>query len=75
MHRIVLMLVPCLIILGYAGCGEKRVTKSASSRMTLAVIPKGTTHEFWKAVHAGARLFQPPGIQAFCHLCPMGPGF
>jgi len=54
MHRMVLMLVSCLIILGYAGCGEKRVTKSASSRMTLAVIPKGTTHEFWKAVHAGA---------------------
>ena len=21
---------------------------------TIAVIPKGTTHEFWKAVHAGA---------------------
>ena len=25
-----------------------------SGRITLAVIPKGTTHEFWKAVHAGA---------------------
>lgn len=23
-------------------------------RRTIAVIPKGTTHEFWKAVHAGA---------------------
>jgi ribose transport system substrate-binding protein len=23
-------------------------------RMRIAVIPKGTTHEFWKAVHAGA---------------------
>ena len=22
--------------------------------LTIAVIPKGTTHEFWKAVHAGA---------------------
>lgn len=22
--------------------------------MTIAVIPKGTTHEFWKAIHAGA---------------------
>lgn len=22
---------------------------------TIAVIPKGTTHEFWKAIHAGAR--------------------
>jgi ribose transport system substrate-binding protein len=24
------------------------------SRMTIAVIPKGTTHEFWKSIHAGA---------------------
>ena len=21
---------------------------------TIAVIPKGTTHEFWKSIHAGA---------------------
>jgi ribose transport system substrate-binding protein len=27
--------------------GEKK-------KLTLAVIPKGTTHEFWKSVHAGA---------------------
>src|SRR6187431_3044324 len=27
---------------------------SPSGRLTLAVIPKGTTHEFWKSVHAGA---------------------
>ncbi len=26
----------------------------SSGRLTLAVIPKGTTHEFWKSVHAGA---------------------
>ena len=23
-------------------------------RVVIAVIPKGTTHEFWKAIHAGA---------------------
>ena len=29
--------------------------KSGSGRtLTLAVIPKGTTHEFWKSIHAGA---------------------
>lgn len=27
---------------------------AASSSYTIAVIPKGTTHEFWKAIHAGA---------------------
>jgi ribose transport system substrate-binding protein len=28
--------------------------KKAGSRPRIAVIPKGTTHEFWKSVHAGA---------------------
>lgn len=27
----------------------------AEKKLTIAVIPKGTTHEFWQAVHAGAR--------------------
>ena len=27
---------------------------STSGKLTFAVIPKGTTHEFWKSVHAGA---------------------
>ena len=25
-----------------------------SGNTTIAVIPKGTTHEFWKSIHAGA---------------------
>ncbi len=33
-------------------CGG--VEKDASNRLTIAVIPKGTTHEFWKSIHAGA---------------------
>jgi ribose transport system substrate-binding protein len=28
--------------------------KPASTGLSIAVIPKGTTHEFWKAIHAGA---------------------
>ncbi len=38
-------------------CGKKRAAPAetrASARTTIAVIPKGTTHEFWKSVHAGA---------------------
>lgn len=27
---------------------------AAASKLRIAVVPKGTTHEFWKAVHAGA---------------------
>ncbi|MFO0674417.1 MAG: substrate-binding domain-containing protein [Polyangiaceae bacterium] len=28
--------------------------KPAAGRLKIAVVPKGTTHEFWKSVHAGA---------------------
>ncbi len=38
-----------------AGCSKKDVT-SENERLTIAVIPKGTIHEFWKAVHAGAEM-------------------
>ncbi len=27
----------------------------AAEAYKIAVIPKGTTHEFWKSIHAGAR--------------------
>src|SRR5947208_13825240 len=27
---------------------------SRANGLTIAVIPKGTTHEFWKSIHAGA---------------------
>jgi ribose transport system substrate-binding protein len=27
---------------------------SGAKKLTIAVIPKGTTHEFWKSIHAGA---------------------
>jgi ribose transport system substrate-binding protein len=39
-------------------CGGKKAdgepSTSAPGKKTIAVIPKGTTHEFWKSVHAGA---------------------
>lgn len=38
-----------------AGCGKKDAP-SRDKRLTVAVIPKGTIHEFWKAVHAGAEM-------------------
>jgi len=37
--------------------GCRRTTGQASdgsARLRIAVVPKGTTHEFWKSVHAGA---------------------
>jgi ribose transport system substrate-binding protein len=34
--------------------GSKPTTSTAEPRLRIAVIPKGTTHDFWKSVHAGA---------------------
>src|SRR4051794_4981605 len=28
---------------------------SSGQKLQIAVIPKGTTHEFWKSIHAGAQ--------------------
>ena len=46
----------CLALLVPA-CGRKAAESSAArapKRFQIAVIPKGTTHKFWKSIHAGA---------------------
>jgi ribose transport system substrate-binding protein len=46
-----------ILALAFSACGRSPArSESASSekRLQIAVIPKGTTHEFWKAIHAGA---------------------
>jgi ribose transport system substrate-binding protein len=37
---------------GSKGTGDSAA--ASTKALTIAVIPKGTTHEFWKAIHAGA---------------------
>ncbi len=49
MRRTVLYVVAAALLLGPA-CSRPQ---PASSRLTLAMIPKGTTHQFWQSVHAG----------------------
>jgi ribose transport system substrate-binding protein len=52
----------CLCTLLAVGCKKKTdigrpsggAATDAPAKLRVAVIPKGTTHEFWKAVHAGA---------------------
>lgn len=47
--------IPCALLavlaasIAAGACGSK-----SKKTMTIAVVPKGTTHEFWKSVHAGA---------------------
>ena len=49
------------MLLGAAACSDSGSKKDsgaaaagAKKTYTLAVIPKGTTHEFWRSIHAGA---------------------
>src|SRR3989475_7294617 len=47
----------CLVLFGFIGCGKQSEGTSSSANpqsYIIAVIPKGTTHEFWKSIHAGA---------------------
>jgi ribose transport system substrate-binding protein len=47
----------CLCAVLGTACKKKADAGAAAEKpaqLRLAVIPKGTTHEFWKAVHAGA---------------------
>jgi ribose transport system substrate-binding protein len=43
----------CLLLATFLtpGCSRR---ESAGQTLDIAVIPKGTTHEFWKSIHAGA---------------------
>ncbi len=58
MNRLIncFVLLSALLFLGY-GCGKSgKETETTSQKkiISIAVIPKGTTHEFWKSIHAGA---------------------
>lgn len=51
-----------LFSLGFLGCGptDKPANSADGSvapdkKLRIAVIPKGTTHQFWKSIHAGAQ--------------------
>jgi ribose transport system substrate-binding protein len=46
MKKAVAILLAALV----TGCGHS----GSGKQITIAVIPKGTTHEFWKSIHAGA---------------------
>ena len=53
----ILRLLPLLVLGGLIGCGKQAEgtrSSAGATSYTIAVIPKGTTHEFWKSIHAGA---------------------
>ena len=46
-----------VIVLSWVGCGNPSDSSSegADAAIQIAVIPKGTTHEFWRSIETGAR--------------------
>ena len=57
-----LMTLGLLALVGCSGSAPTTTTNSSSGtpaatgKLIIPVIPKGTTHEFWKSIHAGAEM-------------------
>jgi ribose transport system substrate-binding protein len=47
-----IVLVTLAVVFASVGCKQKK--EESSDMYRIAVIPKGTTHVFWKSIHAGA---------------------
>ncbi|MBL7145495.1 MAG: substrate-binding domain-containing protein [Phycisphaerae bacterium] len=51
----VIVFVAVLVVFIALGCKQKEKSKEkGENKYSIAVIPKGTTHIFWKSIHAGA---------------------
>ena len=48
------LMLAAAAIAAIAACSGGSSTPPAGKRLSVGVIPKGTTHEFWNAIHAGA---------------------
>ena len=50
------MIALLMTVVALAGCKQTASSGGGESgKMSIAVLPKGTTHDFWTAVHAGAK--------------------
>jgi len=47
--------VVCVLVAAAIGASCGGGSAPSSDRLTIAVIPKGTSHVFWQSIHAGAR--------------------
>ena len=54
MRRTIALLI-VLVVIATVSCTKPGGPEaSGKKKLTIAVIPKGTTHEFWKSIHAGS---------------------
>ncbi|HEX8888930.1 MAG TPA: substrate-binding domain-containing protein [Pyrinomonadaceae bacterium] len=56
MRKIIILFIvlSALALLSCSKSGQQGASTGGKKKLTIAVIPKGTTHEFWKSIHAGA---------------------
>jgi len=54
MRKFIMLLALLVIVTGISCNRAGQPAAGAKKKLTIAVIPKGTTHEFWKSIHAGA---------------------
>jgi ribose transport system substrate-binding protein len=52
-NQLVRFLAVALLVTS-AACGKSGTPSGGASTLTIAVIPKGTSHIFWQSIHAGA---------------------
>ncbi len=54
MRKIITLLIVLVSVTGISCNRAGQPGAGAKKKLSIAVIPKGTTHEFWKSIHAGA---------------------
>jgi ribose transport system substrate-binding protein len=59
MKQVGKLILVALVALAVAGCGQKSATTKSSapgkSGLTIALVTKSTSHDFWQTVNAGAQ--------------------
>lgn len=54
MRKLITPLLLLVFVTGISCTRPDQQGAGAKKKLTIAVIPKGTTHEFWKSIHAGS---------------------
>ena len=54
MRKTLLTLFLIVLAVAAVSCTKAEAPGANKKKLTIAVIPKGTTHEFWKSIHAGS---------------------
>ncbi len=54
MNRLLIRWLAAALVVVSAACGKGSTQTNGTSPLTIAVIPKGTSHIFWQSIHAGA---------------------